>query len=222
MFQYRKRGVAVRLHYVGLVIFGLVAGCATYEPATIEDGVISNPAIGWDGFSIVIPDGVTLIDPAPESAGRAAELHAWYDKQSDRDDWQWYANYSEQFLLEDAGGEYIISFISETFNIPTTWSMMTSVDMQYFLHRLMNRKMVVNNDMKALHETVEINGRRGWYVSGLCQPYFNRKITPQAYEGYFIFGRYKEVFWVEGFGDEAARAGLKRKVREMVESLEVY
>jgi hypothetical protein len=212
----------MRKGMMGVVVFGLVAGCSTYEPAKVENGMISNPAIGWDGFSISIPEGVTLLDPVQDPTGRAAELHSWYDKQSDRQDWKWYANYSEQFLMEDAEGEYIIRFISETFNIPTTWSMMTSVDLQYFLQHLMNRKMVVNNDVKALHETVDIKGRRGWYVSGLCRPYFNRKITPQAYEGYFILGRYKEVFWVEGFGDQDSREQLKRKVREMVESLTVY
>ena len=128
----------MRKGMMGLVMFGLIAGCSTYEPAQVENGVISNPEIGWNGFSISIPEGVALIDPTQNPTGRAAELQTWYDKQSDRNDWKWYSNYSEQFLMEDADGEYIIRFISETFNIPTTWSMMTSVDLQYFLQHLTN------------------------------------------------------------------------------------
>lgn len=209
---------------MALVMIGVLSGCSTYEPATVENDVISNPKIGWEGYSIRMPTGVTLINPADNSvsAGRVRDFYRWYDKQSDRTGWEWYANYSEQFLMGDPDGKYMVSFISETFNIPTMWSMMSSVETRYFLQHLMNRKMIVNNDTKAFHEPMVFKDRQGWYISGLCRPYFKKKAVPQAYEGCFILGRYKEVFWIEGFGEEDAREEIKRKVREMAESLQVY
>jgi hypothetical protein len=191
----------------------------------VKEGVISNPKVGWAGYSIKLPDGIRLLDSASDEdeSARAEEFRRWYDRQSARYGWDWYTRFSDRFLMEDVEDRYIISFISDTFELPSSsWSSMSSVETRYIIQKMINRKMVVINDMQALHEQVELNGQRGWYISGLSRPYFKKKINPQAYEGYFILGRLREAFWIEGFGDVDARDELKDRVRTMAESLKVY
>ena len=45
-----------------VLILALLMGCATYPPTTIHERTISNPTVGWNGYSIRMPDGVVLID----------------------------------------------------------------------------------------------------------------------------------------------------------------
>jgi len=208
----------------GLVLVGLLGGCSTYQPAIVEEGMISNPKVGWNGYSIRIPDGVVLIDPASDAGGseRAAAFRDWYEKQTNRYGWDWYTSFTEQFLMEDVERNYVISFIADTFELPSSsWNMLTSVQKQYALQKMINRKKVVINDDHAHDEQVEINGHRGWYISGLSRPYFRKKVEPQAYEGYFILGNLREAFWIEGFGETSSRDELKQRVRAMVDSLDI-
>ncbi len=187
----------------GLVLFALLAGCSTYQPAVVLDGVIQNPTIGWDGYSIRIPEGTVLVCPSIDSnaSARAKEFSDWYKKQTNRYGWEWYSTTSEQFVLEDTEQTYFISFIADTFELPTTWSHITTFQMRYASQKMINRKMVVINDMEAHNEQIMINGHRAWYISGESRPYFKKQEAVLAYEGIFIFGALKEAFWIEGFGD---------------------
>ena len=212
----------MRNSLIGFSVLLVLAGCATYQPATVKEGFISNEMVGWNGYSIHMPEDVVLIYPTSDEPGseRAEEFQKWYEKQTNRYGWDWYSTFTECFVMEDTERDYIISFISDTFELPnSSWSVMTSVETQYAIQKMINRKKVIINDEQAYSEQVEINGQRGWYISGLSRPYFKKKVPPLAYEGYFILGNLREAFWIEGFGATETREELKSNVREMAESL---
>jgi hypothetical protein len=201
----------------------LVAGCATYQPASVKDGVISNPSVGWNGYTIDIPKGVGPLkaengETAPE---RQHAIRTWYEDQR--------ANYAlnfgtltyEQLLYENPAQTYLLSYICESYDLRVGWGAMTSVDKQFIIQKLINRKLVIINDTEAHTEQIEINGQRGWYISGNSKPYFTKNPTVLAYEGIFLIGDLKEAFWMECFGQEGERAAMKQCVNEMADSLDV-
>lgn len=215
MIRFTKHGT--------LLLLILLAGCMAYEPANVTEGVISNPKVGWNGYSIRIPDGVALIQNVPDEpdSERSTKIKEWYADASSRYAAEYYTSFYEQFLLENPEQTFFLSFISETYELATGWAVMNSVDKQYIIQKMINRKMVVINDMKAHSEQIEMSGQRGWYVSGLAKPYFKKDAVPLAYEGIFLLGTLKEAFWIEAFGAPQIRDEMKKQVFEMAESLDV-
>lgn len=201
----------------------LLTGCTTYEPATIKDGIITNPAVGWNGYAIKVPDGVKNLRPSADEnvPDREAEIRERYRDANERYVADYYTSFYEQFLFENPAQTYFISFISETYELPNGWNSYTSVEKQYMIQKLINRKKVIINDTQAHSEQVEFNGQRGWYISGDSSPYFRKGAQPVAYEGIFLIGGLKEVFWIEAFGMPGTRGEMKTKVYEMAESLKV-
>jgi hypothetical protein len=204
-----------------LVLF--LTGCVAYEPATAVDGVISNSKVGWNGYSVRIPEGLVPLKSSPDERvpDRASEIKDWYADAASRYTADYYTTFSEQFLMENPERTLFVSFITETYELPSGWGTLSSVELQYIIQKLINRKMVVINDTKARSEQIEMKGQRGWYVSGTSTPYFRKKEQSLAYEGIFLIGDLKEVFWFEAFGDELARGEMKKGVHEMANSLEV-
>jgi hypothetical protein len=196
----------------------LLGGCSTYEPASLKDGVISNPSVGWKGYSVRVPDGLIPVD----ETGNGAEFRKWYEDQASDYAADYYASFSEQLLFEPPDQTWILSFLNNTYAIRTGWGAMSSFETQYILQKMINRKMVIINDMKAHGEQIDVQGQRGWYVSGTCKPYFKKNPRTLAYEGIFLLGSLKEVYWFEAFGSEESRPAMKMKVHEMAESLTVY
>lgn len=201
----------------------LLTGCVSYEPASVMEGVISNPGIGWNGYSIRIPDGLALISNSPDEPAldRGSEIKDWYADASSRYTADYYASFHEQFILENPEQTFFVSFISETYELSSSWKTMTSVETQYIIQKMINRKMVIINDMKARSNQIEINGQRGWYISGMSKPYFKKNSVSLAYEGIFLQGDFREVFWVEAFGPPPVRDEMKMRVFQMAESLDV-
>lgn len=201
----------------------LFTGCMAYEPAVVTEGVISNPKVGWNGYSIRIPDGLILLTDSPDeqASEKTSKIKAWYADASSRYAADYYTSFYEQFILENPKQTFFLSFISETYELAVGWKAMNSVETQYIIQKMINRKLVVINDMKAHSEQVEINGQRGWYVSGVTKPYFKKNVVPQAYEGIFLQGDLKEVFWMEAFGPLQVRDEMKQRVFQMAESLDV-
>ena len=209
----------------GVLLSVLVSGCASpfgyYKPAVVENGIIQNPMVGWNGYSIRVPEGMTVFNPIgadPDSA-KLTDLQRWYMEEDQRYSAVGYVNYSERFLIEEEGSDSFISFICDTYDLSGGWATVSSVEGSYLLGKISNRKMVEINDTSAKREEITVNGQRAWYICGTSRPYFQKNYTPLAYEGYFIFGKLKEAFWIEGFGELDDRDGLKIKVREMAESL---
>jgi len=207
-----------------LLVAALLGGCASYPVATVKDGVIANPSVGWNGYSVKIPNGLIQVRPTGEGQAedREAKIREWYSEANTRYTADYYSTRYEQFLIENPEQTYFISFIAESYTLRTGWNMMTSFDKQYIIQKLMNRKMVVINDTKAHHEQIELGGQRGWYISGGAKPYFKKNAETVAYEGVFLLGNLKEVYWFEAFGSEAGRAEMKKRVHEMAESLDVH
>lgn len=201
----------------------LLTGCMAYEPAVVMEGVISNPKVGWNGYSIRIPDGLILLSGSldKQASEQASKVKTWYADASSRYAADYYTSFYEQFILQNPEQTFFLSFISETYELRVGWKAMTSVETQYIIQKMINRKMVVINDMKAHSEQVEINGQRGWYISGMTKPYFKKEDVPQAYEGIFLQGGLKEAFWVESFGPPRVRDEMKKRVFQMAESLDV-
>ncbi len=212
----------------GLLLSILIGGCTSpfgyYEPATVQNGVISNPKVGWNGYSIQAPEGMTVFNPSvadPESA-RITDFQKWFMKEERRYAAAGYISYTERFLVEQEEEGFFISFVSDTYSLSAGWGAVTSVESTYLLRQIANNKMVDINDDSARRTELEINGQKAWHISGTSRPYFKKDYVPLAYEGYFIVGKLKEAFWIEGFGDMDTRDTMKKKVREMVESLTIH
>lgn len=211
----------------GLGFISVLAGCAMpngyYQPATLSDGVISNPQVGWNGYSVTVPEGLEVFDPAtanPDDPDLTQRQQGCL-KDDDRYSRSILITYTESLLLEDPDGEDYILFASDTLEIGSPWSAWLSPDKEYFLRKMVNEKRVRINDTKAHNELLTINGHRGCYISGVARPYFTKKPESLAYEGYLILGNLKEIFWIEGFSPLEQRGSLQQKTREMVESLEI-
>ncbi|MCF7817825.1 MAG: hypothetical protein K9M54_08070 [Kiritimatiellales bacterium] len=210
----------------GLIVAGLLAGCAMpngyYQPATVKDGTISNPRVGWNGYSVKVPDGFAVFNPTtadPDSPDLTA-FQRFYMQDEDRLSRALGISYTEWFLLEHRLLDCAISFSCNTYDLRASWSSMTSVSMEYFLRKLVNAKLVNLNDVDAHNELVTINGHRGCYISATTLPPYGGD-QKMAYEGFFILGGLKEAYWFEGFGALYNRSMLKRLTRGMAESLEV-
>lgn len=203
----------------------LLVGCAIpngyYEPATVKNGVISNPKVGWNGYTVTVPEGVSVFDPstANPSDPELSEFQRGYLREQDLHSRGLHVAYTEWFLLEHRLLDYCISFTCSTYELPSPWSMMVSSDRQYFLQKLINDKLVRINDTDAHHETIQLNGHHGWYISGTTAPFYGKERGPNAYEAYFIIGGLKEAYWFEGFAPLHNRRMLRRHIKAMAESL---
>ena len=200
-----------------------LTGCVAYEPATLLDGEIANPGVGWQGYTVQVPSGVTTIKTSAdtEGLGRASKIRAWYEEQSARYTTGYYTSFSEQFLFEPPNESFFLSFVTEAYDLRTGWGVLSSVEKQYMIQKMINRKMVVINDMQANFEQIEINGQRGWYISGISRPYLKKNSQILAYEGICLLGNLKELYWFEAFGAIEVRETMKNKVDEMANSLVV-
>lgn len=213
---------------IGLTLLcTLLAGCALpngyYQPATIANGVISNPKVGWNGYSVKVPNGLDAFNPItanPDDPG-LTQLQKWCIEDDERYSRYALTVYSERFLLEDPVGDGTIIFMSDTLELSSPWSAWLSPAKDYFLRKSINDKLVRINDTKAHNELVTINGQRGWYISGTDRPYFNKKRLTYTYEGYLILGNLKEMFWIEGWAPPGQRENLKTKTRAMADSLKI-
>lgn len=210
----------------GWMVVGLLAGCAMpngyYQPATVKDGTISNPRVGWNGYSVKVPDGFAIFNPTtadPKSPDLTA-FQRLYMREEDRSSRELGVSYTEWFLLEHRLLDCAISFSCSTYELGSAWSSITSVEMEYFLRKLINDKLVNLDDVDAHNELLLINGHRGYYISATTSPPFGGD-QKMAYEGFFIVGGLKEAYWFEGFGALYNRSMLKRFTRGMAESLEV-
>ena len=212
-----------RVLLLGLSVLAF-SGCSTYQAATVQDGVVQNPSVGWNGYTVRVPEGVQrLAGSADENVpSREEEIRKRYQEANERYAADYYTSFYEQLLFEDPDQTWFLSFISETYELPVGWGLLSSVEKEYILNRLINRKKVVINDTDAHSEQIELQGLRGWYISGNAKPYFNKDAEMVSYEGIFLIGRLKEVFWVEAFGSEPSRTVMKAKVFEMAESLQVH
>lgn len=212
-----------RIQKCTLLSLLLLIGCVAYEPAVVQDGEISNPKVGWNGYSVLIPDGVALVLSSSDGQedDRASLLKKWYADAASRYAGDYYATFYEQFVMENPEQTFFLSFISETYELAAGWQVMSSVETQYVIQKMINRKMVIINDMNAHSEQIEINGQRGWYVSGMAKAYFKKNAEPRAYEGIFLLGNLKEAFWMEAYGLPQVRDEMKKIVFGMAESLGV-
>ncbi|VGO14467.1 hypothetical protein PDESU_03029 [Pontiella desulfatans] len=201
----------------------LLAGCTAYQPAIVDGRNIGNPNVGWNGYSLLVPEGLAIFNPAMANleSAQVSDFQRWYAEEDRRAASVWYAAFTERFLFEH-GTDYFISFIADTYELGGGWASITPMEMQYALQQVARRKMVEINDDAAFNEITEINGHRAVHVSGTSRPYFKKNPLPLAYEGYFILGSLREAFWIEGFGNETFRADLKLKVREVVDGLTIH
>jgi len=193
-----------------------------YQPATVADGVISNPKVGWNGYSVKVSEGFSIFNPAttdPDSSDLTA-FQRFYMQDENRFSRAVGVSYTEWFLLEHRLLDCAISFSCSTYEIRSSWTSMTSIQTEYILRKLVNSKLVDLNDTDAHNELVTINGHRGWYISATTRPPFGGD-QEIAYEGLFIMGGLKEAYWFEGFGALESRSMLKRLTRGMAESLEI-
>ena len=147
------------------------------------------------GTVVQVPEGLgTIKTSADDDMGeRESAIREWYDQQSNQYAAEYYTSFSEQFIFEPPTESYFLSFITDTYELRAGWGTLTSVELQYIIQKLINRKMVIINDMEAHFEQIEINGQRGWYVSGTSTPYFKKKPLTLAYEGICLLGRLKEL-----------------------------
>ena len=184
--------------------------------------MISNPGIGWEGYTVKVPAGMDMTYPTVSGKKRSAEFYEfqeWYRMQQDPYGEDWYSTFSERFIFQSKEHQFVVGFSCSTYSVHAGWSALPNVKRNYLLRKMISWKKVLINDTEAESRQVEIGGHHGWYVSGNARPDFQKNADPVAYEGCFLFGGLKEVYWIEAFGNPEAREEMKSSVESMVESL---
>ena len=209
----------------GGLALALLAGCATgYKAATVDAGSIRNPSMGWNGYSVAVPDGYQVFDPAKADFSGSSNKDAFH-KIFLEDEKRYASSLAvvnhERFLMESTNDESFIIFTADIWEFPRPISMLTTVRRDYLLQKLLNDTLVEINDTGAFQEIITLNGHRAFHIQGNYKPYFVKDPIPTIYEEYFILGDLKEVYRIIGLCLEAEKAGMESTTREMAESLEI-
>ena len=203
----------------------LFAGCSMgYQAATVDANSIQNPDLGWNGYSIDIPDHYQPFDPAQTHLSGSSNKDAFH-KLFLEDEGRYATSLAvvnhERFLLESGNDNSFIIFTADTWEFPRPLSMFSSVERDYFLQKLLNDTLVEINDTSAFQEIITLNGHRTFHIQGNYKPYFVKDPTPTFYEEYFILGDLKEVYRIIGICLEAEKEQIKSTTKKMAESLKI-
>jgi len=210
---------------VGGLALTLFTGCATgYKAATVDAGSIRNPSMGWNGYSVAIPDRYRVFDPVKTDFSGSSNKDAF--RKVFLEDENRYASSlavvnHERFLMESGDDESFIIFTADTWELPRPISMLTSVERDYLLQKLLNDTLVEINNTGAFQEIITLNGHRAFHIQGNYKPYFVKEPIPAIYEEYFILGDLKEVYRIIGLCLETEKESMKTTIREMADSLEI-
>jgi hypothetical protein len=209
----------------GGVVLLLLAGCTTgYQSASVDENSIQNPSLGWNGYSITIPDRYQLFDPTQTDFSGSSNKDAFH--RIFLEDENRYATSlavvnHERFLLESENDGSFVIFTADIWEFPRPIAMFTSVERNYFLQKLLNDTLVEINDTAAFQEIITLNGHRAFHIQGNYKPYFVKDPIPAFYEEYFILGDLKEVYRIIGLCLEAEKEQMKSTTKKMAESLKI-
>ncbi len=203
-----------------LTLIGL-AGCQVYHHAEISGNVIHDPQLGWNGYTVNIPDGYYIIPKkvAAASAGPLEHPVNWLVKERDIYTLSLALNFDERFLFKSDDEQSYILFASERLDFIKSLNQFSTVIKKRVMYNIRDYQKVRLNDSDALFEQMTINGMMACRVSGRLRPYFKKNYPTIFYEGYFFLGHLNETFWVEGISSAKGRTELQRGVKEMAESL---
>jgi len=219
----------IRLAPLAAAAFALLfsgSGCALFDhrsPATIENGTVANPRVGWHGYRLVLPPGFEALDAyalrTPVANGPDDFLPA-YLEMARRYDRPARSAYADWLILRRPGDDAFVVFSVDSARISSTWPMMNSVDRRRLLQKSANRKTVEIDDDRARMRFVDLDGLRGWRLSGDCRSFYGADpAVPTAYEGVFLLGRMRETYRFEAFGPASRRAELGALVDTLARSL---
>lgn len=215
---------------IGMVLMGLllVVGCvgpqAVNQPAVVADGMIRNPTVGWSGYCVAVPEGMTLFNPAQVSADDPAQdkRHRDFVRFDQRMARNSDVDYSEHFLLECSDPYCSIFFRMESLNLPVGWSFMDSVKRRKVFEHLIWRAKLVMSDSDASSTRMSINDRPACLISGEGTPLFFKVDRDQACETIILLGRLKDYYILTGHCAPEDRLAMRSRLCKMAESLQVH
>jgi hypothetical protein len=189
---------------LGAVVIMLLAGCvSTGQRATVKDGTIDNPSLGFFGFQFEIPEGFELYNPAAKNPSEYSELQQLairiYDLNEEihpRDDERFY----ESFLLMAEN----TCFLLITFEVNHSAFFETRFESEEgrLQHQLMPLYNVSETRMFETGETARMEAvwsrghayeQKGWVYSGtrrnrMLFNYEACKVTGSKRDGYILMG----------------------------------
>ncbi len=187
--------------FCSLAMF-LLAGCAMIEQrsATVVDGVIENPALGFFGFSFDIPEGFELYNPAMQTfeedneiqqlATRIYNLNKSYHPTGTE-------TFYESFLMLSENTGFLLITVQNDFSTPLWANDETSINQQLIpLYNIRDSRRVRVGDGRV--EAMRTRGRayekKGWYYA---KSKSNR--MPFSYEACKISGVDRDNYILIGF-----------------------
>jgi len=211
---------------LGLICVALVAGCATVRQrrAMVDGRVISNPSLGFFGFSFEIPEGFDLYNPAvgvPEQYGEIQQLairiynlnRAYHPRGNE-------TFYDSFLMLSENTGVLLMTLKLGFAPLPETGFLTDETVSQHDLVPLYNvsgQKVVElgKNRVEATCTRGHAYEHKGWYYARE-----NRKRNLFNYEACKVFGSNRDVYVLLGFclpGDEET---LTLQMQEMMKVLQ--
>ncbi len=163
--------------WIGAALFLLSAGCASFAPpqATVTDGVIENPAIGFFGFRFEIPDGYELYQPDVRPAEAYSPLQQMAIRIYDRYE-EWHPRGDERFyesflLLADRHAVLLVTMEINRFNLPEdspfTDSASSALPVLPAYNPSGSRRVPMGgNNMEAVWTRGYAYEQDGWYYAG--------------------------------------------------------
>lgn len=202
------------------VLLLLLAGCAAVKQsgATVSDGMIRNPSLGFFGFSFDMPDGFELYDADAEAdrselqqlAIRIQDLNDSFHPDANENFYESFLMLSENtaFLLVTVVNDRLVSSDSD-------WAD-GGIAMQRQLFPMYNstapeRITVGENRLAALKFAGQAYERKGWYYSG---PKKGR--TEFSYEACRVQGVNRDRYILMGFCLPEHKHVLSIQMQEMM------
>lgn len=200
----------------------LLAGCAAVRQsgATVNDGLISNPTLGFFGFSFEMPDGFELYDPDAEAAEERSELQQLAIRIQDLNDSFHPAaneNFYESFLMLSENTAFLlVTVVNDRFTSSNLDWMDSDISMQRQLFPMYNsvspeRMTLGENRLTALKFSGQAYERKGWYYSGP-----KRGRTEFSYEACRVQGVNRDQYILMGFSLPEHKHILSLQMQDMV------
>lgn len=162
------------------IIFLNSFGCASYKPPVYDAGKVSNPTVGFNGYSLILPDSIRVVDDKSLSVYR--QMFTNRIKQDDLD-----IQFTDFFVFKTQDEQITIYFGVIGLKIFGSISLYEEEEKEWFLNSMALEWAMMG---AKLLEHVEVNGRK-WAITEQTKQNVHART-------YLALGGLNEIFFLEG------------------------
>ncbi len=199
-----------------LIAFLFLTGCSGHMPAIVDSGLVSNPTIGWKGYTYKIPAGYQPFDP---DSMEETSINSAIDKLTNKFKTARIEeiDYSDIVVLKkDQEDKYIVSIV-------VVFPLFESISTMETTHK----KVILNATVGSAYmgqikaeksKRMDINGHMAVYMEGFK---FKDKKLNKTYvsNAFFILGDLDESYMLFSLSEKKHKAEMKFVLSELVHSL---